>query len=91
MLASRGVQLEEICLTPDDDQYKHGRPVRAIVKELMSAESGVNKSNLRTLLSNIRFLNKKLKIYNRDKLYAKTIILMASYSTLAPHERNLIA
>ena len=66
MLESRGIHLEEDCLPPQDDRYQHGRPVRAIVKEFVSAGPGVDKTSLRLLLKNIRFLNKKLKIYNRD-------------------------
>lgn len=66
MLERRGAHLEEDCLAPHDDRYKQGRPVRAIVKELVSAEPGVNEASIGVLLKNIRFLNKKLKIYNRD-------------------------
>ncbi|PHH91535.1 hypothetical protein CDD83_81 [Cordyceps sp. RAO-2017] len=51
---------------PQKPGKRQGRqPVRAIVKELASPESGVEAWSLRRILRDIRLLN-QLKIYNRD-------------------------
>lgn len=65
-----GIDLEEDCLVdnikPQTPRATDGLPpVRAIVKELASQDSGVNSKNIGKILKNIKQLN-KLEIYNRD-------------------------
>lgn len=68
-LEESGIDLEEDCLDDDVQQtpeaIDQARPVRAIVKELASQDSGVNSSTVRRILKDIKTLN-KLEIFNRD-------------------------
>ena len=71
ILEQSGIDLEEGCLDDDveplspEPSSRLRRPIRAIVKELASQDSGVNPKSLNKILRDIKKLN-KLEIYNRD-------------------------
>ena len=72
ILEQSGIDLEEDCLDDDGGSWspeptRRLRPVRAIVKELASQDSGVNSKTLAKILRDIKELN-RLEIYNRDIL-----------------------
>lgn len=63
-LRDEGIDLEEDCL-PDQTSSSDAPRIRALVKDLASHNSGVNKKSLTQILKDIKRLN-EFQIYNRD-------------------------
>lgn len=70
VLFDANVDLDEDCLDHENDPWlanglPRPPPIRGIVKELASQDSGVDEAALKSILADIKAIN-KLKVYNRD-------------------------